>query len=233
MINISRKQIRSLIIEELKRTVEATDPRDDTETPVGTVSIGWRMVTPLGLDLPGKALDIPTTAHAFIRMERYGKLPSWWPSSNSIITLSGFSEFYAKNWKKIIKFKQLGISGKTTDVSYAPGLPRITYPTLNWGRLQKMIDWPPDMPGKEAGLRKISIPSSLSVDEVQKRILDAFQLYGENDHYDPMAMTGRNSNSLVFSVLKSALGDKFKLATDKALLPGVNFPGWGFKVSGL
>ena len=217
-MKISREQLRRLIIEQLD---SAVSDRDNSSSKIksGSVSIGWKIITPFGVDLPGKIFDIPVIAHAFIRMERYGEIPSWWPTTNSIITLSGFSEFYDKNWKKMLNIKRSSWG--------------MAYPTLKWGKLQKKIDWGPDLPGNESGLRKISIPSSLSVDEVQKRILDAFQLYGENDHYDPMATTGRNSNSLVFSVLKSALGDKFKLATDKAVLPGVNFPGWGLKVSGL
>jgi len=204
-MKISRDNLRLLILEEIQRS------QSD-----GKVFFGWIDAVPgiFGIMNPIK--------HAFIRLERYGSLPDWWPFSKNIVSLSGFSE----NWDALdIRGGELG----TLDdiLSY------------QWGRLVKAVDWGQDVKGKEDGDAELPIPEGMSLDDVQKRIIKAFNAYGERDKYSPLPEKSndpsvRNSNSLAFSLLRHGFGPTENMT---ALADaGVNvraFAGSSKRVSGL
>jgi|ETNvirnome_2_300_1030623.scaffolds.fasta_scaffold24318_2 hypothetical protein len=214
---ITRNHLRLLILEEIK----SMSPQR-SEHKEGSVSLGWSVGFP-EIDIPG--FRYPGARHSFIRLERFGDLPSWWPSSDRVISLSGFSENYG--------------SGKAFSDNLKTDLGALLAATLAtlWGRLVKEVDWWHDTKGREDGLSEIPPPPGLTIDEFQRRIVEAFNSYGEGDTYQvfPEEAPGeaKNSNSLTFSILRRAMGGNFNVLMRRLGVNQRTYPGFAQQVSGI
>jgi len=205
-MKISRNHLRLLILEEINKSQSS-----------GKVFFGWKDVIPDVIGIPGfLELDLSglPDRHGFIRLERDGPLPSWWPASDNIISLSGFSQNY----------DDVKISGSIASFTDLLG--------LNWGRLVKDINWGQDVKGNESGDIELPAPPGMTMDDFQRRIVSAFKAYGQGDTYQPFPArsddrSSRNSNSLAFSILRRAIGRAAGgflsgLGIDRRLYPGSN-----------
>ena len=196
-MKISRSHLRLLILEEINKS-----------RPPGRVFFGWKDA------LPGIG-DRHPIKHAFIRLERYGPLPEWWPFQKHIVSLSGFSE----NWDKLDLTVNPFKGDYAVDISSLDDI--LMY---QWGRLVKAVNWGQDMKGKESGDVELTIPGGMSIDDIQKRIIKAYNAYGENIPYSPLPgkandKSTRNSNSFAFSLLRAGFLESWRQAITSA---GVN-----------